>query len=410
MTDLYPADRHEPLSTESWDPGVARTEIEIIVADARAAMDRRGLWPVHPKDGEADSPPLTGLYLGAAGVIWALDHLARAGAVVEGPELGHHLPPMRERTHAYYEARGVQTRSYLNGDAGMMLAEWRLTPSPDLADALFQVIVANMDDPTLEIMWGAPGTMLAALMMHRATGQTRWAEVFRAGAQALEAAFQPVGDFSARIWTQDLYGSARQHFGLVHGFAGNAFVLIQGRDLLLAEAWARWSPWLAETLAASATRRDGAINWTAGVGPSRPGRIAPVQVCHGAPGMILGLADLDQPIDDLLLGGGELIWRAGPLRKGAGVCHGTAGNGYGLLKLFERTGDQVWLDRARTFAMHAIGQGRLDLSTVGRRRYSLWTGDVGLAVFLWDCLQARAAFPTLHPQARGGALNGGGAC
>lgn len=397
MSDLFPADRHEPLHALTWDPGAARAEIEMIVAGTQATMDNRGLWPVHPKDGEPGSRSRADLYTGAAGVIWALDHLAREGAVGPGPSVAHHLSPMREKTHAYYAAHGLQTRSYLNGDAGLMLAEWRLSPCPALADALADVIAANTEDPTLEFMWGAPGPMLAALMMHRATGEARWADLFRAGAQALEAAFLPVADFPAQIWTQDLYGSQRQYFGLVHGFSGNAFILIQGRDLLPAGHWARWSPLLAETLAASAVRGEDGITWTAGVGPNREGRIAPVQLCHGAPGMILGLADLDQPIDDLLLGGGELTWRAAPLLKGAGVCHGTAGNGYALLKLFERTGDQLWLDRARAFAMHAISQGHADLTAFARRRYSLWTGDLGLAAFLWDCLAGKAAFPTLHP-------------
>lgn len=397
MTDLYPADRHEPLRRLPWDAAAVRGEIKAIVAETRRAMRSQGLWPVHPKDRETDSPPLADLYLGAAGNIWTLDHLTKAGAVAEAPSLAHHLAPLREQTRAYYQSRGVQTRSYLNGDAGLLLAEWRLAPSPALADALAEVIAANTDDPALEFMWGAPGTMLAALAMHLATGEARWADLFRAGAEVLEATFLLVADFPAPIWTQDLYGSQRQYFGLVHGFAGNAFVLIQGRALLEPQTWARWSPRLAETLAAAATHGEGGVNWTAGVGPSRPGRIAPVQVCHGAPGMVLGLSDLDQPIDDLLLGGGELIWRAGPLTKGPGVCHGTAGNGYALLKLFERTGDELWLDRARAFAMHAIGQSRADAETVGRRRYSLWTGDLGVAAFLLDCLEGKAAFPTLHP-------------
>ena len=85
-----------------------------------------------------------------------------------------------------------------------------------------------------------------------------------------------------------------------------------------------------------------------------------VQHCHGAPGMITCLADLpsgaDQVFDRLLLKGGELIWRAGPLTKGSNLCHGTAGNGYALLKLYRRTGDAKWLERARAFAMHAIEQ------------------------------------------------------
>ena len=42
--------------------------------------------------------------------------------------------------------------------------------------------------------------------------------------------------------------------------------------------------------------------------------------------------------------------------KGSGICHGTAGNGHAFLKVFERTGDELWLDRARRFAVHAVEQ------------------------------------------------------
>ena len=96
----------------------------------------------------------------------------------------------------------------------------------------------------------------------------------------------------------------------------------------------------------------------------------------------------------MLIAAGELTWAAGPLKKGANYCHGTAGNGYALLKLFTRTQDSRWLERARAFAMHAIAQSERDLQNFGRRRYSLWTGDLGLAAFLWSCIQATDAFPT----------------
>ncbi len=111
--------------------------------------------------------------------------------------------------------------------------------------------------------------------------------------------------------------------------------------------------------------------------------------------MVTCLAELPEPIDDLLIAGGETIWRAGPLKKGANLCHGTAGNGYAFLKLYKRTGDEKWLAYARAFAMHAIAQSEADCVAHGMRRYSLWTGDLGLAVYLWDCLKAHAAFPTL---------------
>jgi hypothetical protein len=45
--------------------------------------------------------------------------------------------------------------------------------------------------------------------------------------------------------------------------------------------------------------------------------------------------------------------------------------------------------------MHAIGQLEDAAARHGQLRYSLWTGDLGLAVFLWDCIQGQAKFPTL---------------
>ena len=64
----------------------------------------------------------------------------------------------------------------------------------------------------------------------------------------------------------------------------------------------------------------------------------------------------------------------------------TARAGYAFLKLYRRTNDPVWLDCARQFAMTAIVQYREAQMAVGRGRYSLWTGDVGLAIYLWDCI------------------------
>ncbi len=86
--------------------------------------------------------------------------------------------------------------------------------------------------------------------------------------------------------------------------------------------------------------------------------------------------------------------------KGASICHGTAGNGYALLKTFERTGDEVWLDRARRFAVHALGQVERRRAERGHGRYSLWTGDLGVARFAADCVDARSAYPVFDPAQR----------
>jgi len=101
------------------------------------------------------------------------------------------------------------------------------------------------------------------------------------------------------------------------------------------------------------------------------------------------------PLHELLIAGGEATWAAGPLTKGSNLCHGTGGNGYAFLKLYQLTQDEMWLHRARAFAMHGIEQTLADAARYGRMRYSLWTGDPGFAIYLWDCIRGRGAFPTL---------------
>jgi hypothetical protein len=122
------------------------------------------------------------------------------------------------------------------------------------------------------------------------------------------------------------------------------------------------------------------------------------QWCHGAPGIVTSFGSIARDDDELtgmLVAGGELTWTAGPLVKGPGLCHGTAGNGYAFLKLLERTGDERWLERARAFAMHAAAQVERARAEHGRGRYSLWTGDVGAACFLASCISADPAMPVL---------------
>jgi hypothetical protein len=97
----------------------------------------------------------------------------------------------------------------------------------------------------------------------------------------------------------------------------------------------------------------------------------------------------------MMVAAGEAVWAAGPLAKGSNLCHGTGGNGYASLKLCQRAGNALWLQRARAFAMHGIAQTEAHAAQQGQMRYSLWTGDPGFAIYLWDCLRGRAEFPTL---------------
>ena len=78
-----------------------------------------------------------------------------------------------------------------------------------------------------------------------------------------------------------------------------------------------------------------------------------------------------------------------PCQRGAGGARRP------LVKLHRRIGDPIWLERACEFAMTAIAQCRAERALLGRGRFSLWTGDVGLAIYLRDCITADPRFPTV---------------
>jgi Lanthionine synthetase C-like protein len=363
VTALYVPAAHEPLTATPWDEAWVLRQMTKIVKDAEAAYD--GGWPNHPRDDPDDLPERpTSIYFGAAGMIWALHRLGSSldlAALVDetlaryrsGPDLGDDVP------------------SLLMGESGLQLVARLLGVGDDAR--LRERVRENVRNPTWELMWGSPGTILAA----RFAGMDDEA---RAGAEILAEEW----DRETGLWTQDLYGRVRQLTGPAHGFAGNAHALrgYLDDDELRARGGA--------TLERYAVRENGLANWPPEVGLEQLDKL---QWCHGAPGMVATLGDLMPR--DLLLAGAELTWRAGPLAKGPGLCHGTAGNGYAFLKTYVVTGDDVWLERARRFAVHALEQVERERAAVGRGRYTLYTGDVGAALFARSCLDADARFPTM---------------
>jgi Lanthionine synthetase C-like protein len=391
---LFDPRRHIALAPEAWDVATAQAAIREIVDDALERFDPDGFWPAHPLD-EATGETSTSLYFGAAGVLWALDHLRRAGAVEFGQDFRGLLPRLLTLNRQEHAANPyLQHASLLCGDVGVLLLMARLAPDPTIADALFERVAANNALPLLELLWGTPGTMLACVAMAELTGEERWRDAYRVQAGRLLDDLRP-SEFGS-LWTQDLYGRSARYLGLGHGYAGNMLALLRGWRWLAAEQQARLADIIPQTLAATAVDSEVGVNWPAVATGAPPSYF--VQICHGAPGIIAAFADCPfstPELEQLLRRGGDLVWQAGPLAKGANFCHGTAGNGYAFLKLHKRTGDAAWLDRARAFAMTAIAQCREARRQYSQGRYSLWTGDLGVACYLWDCVSGEARFPTV---------------
>ena len=395
---LYRAEAFEPLTDAPWDEERAREGIREIVAETDAALrGPRLLWRADRWDGWHATSPMKNLYVGAAGVLFALDVLRRRGHAETTLDLGdlalRNLERFRERPDFIKGLRlpDPPESSLLCGEAGILLVTWRLAPSEELADDLHAAVRANVANAVDEVMWGSPGTLLAAAAMLEWTGEGRWRDAWDESAESLLARRGEDG-----YWVQKLYGQEARSLTPPHGLVGNVQALA---PLLDAGRRTELEHGTAAIVARAAHVEDGLANWPPRERPDLPGPDGQIRVqwCVGAPGMVVAARGyLDE---ELLLAGAELCWRAGPHGddKGPSICHGTAGNGYALLAAFERTGDEQWLGRARRFAMHALEQARRQRDARGGPRSSLWTGDPGVALYAADCLDARAAYPVLDP-------------
>ena len=400
---LFETDRHEALCTQTWDPELARNTIQTIVLDVEQARLPQGHWPIHALDNDGGTPPPTGyqsLYLGSAGIIWALWYLQREGAADCQLDLLNAIE-LAAQTYQTGPDTAAVVPSYFLGEVGIQMVRWRLTGSREAAEQLYASIEKNIPNPTNEALWAAPGTMVAAWHLWEKTGDERWRALFAKNVEQLWQTWLPVPEQGFYLWTQDLYGRIVQLLGAGHGFVGNVYPLLRGAALLDTARREALYERCTNTLRMTGMFENGEANWPPSLSAPRPGGTNKMmQWCHGAPGVITALA-ADYPhkyssdMDDMLIAGGEAVWTAGPLSKGHGLCHGTAGNGYAFLKLFKRTGNPLWLDRARAFAMHAITQRDAMHRQYGVGRYNLWNGDLGLAVYLWQCIAEKDSLPAL---------------
>ncbi len=417
MQELFDPARHEALAVRTWRPDLAQRAIERICTAAEDEFDeRQGSWLLHPQDEPAQEGARSlNLYWGATGAVWALRHLSNAGAIALRRDYTRWIEryPDGVREEAAGEQHG--SASYLFGESSALLLAWLQTRRSDFADRLHAVVQGNLHNPAHEPLWGNAGTVLAAIHMAESGGGERWGPLV---SQALDALIQDMvidPELGTSIWQQDMYGSQCRYLGAGHGLAGNAFAVLRGANHVDASVVRHIEQRVLETLTATALHAEPdandagveaaaeRINWPVLVDRQRlaawqlQGRRPLVQDCHGAPGIVCRLAGAPRSAqwDRLLRGAGELTWHAGPLAKGASLCHGTAGSAMACLKLWRRFADPAWLERARLLALHAAEQVEAMRAQHGQGRHSLWTGDMGVACILWNCIVGDDRFPTL---------------
>ncbi|MEU9450408.1 class IV lanthionine synthetase LanL [Streptomyces sp. NPDC048277] len=357
------------------------------LVDSMTPADDRRLWPVSTLAGETD--PCT-VQQGAAGVLAVLTRYFELTGDPRLPELissaGNWIAARTDtrsiRPGLHFGGRGIAWALY---DAGRAVDDRALTDHAlALATAPLESTLSH------DITHGSAGSGLAAAHLWHRTGDPRLAELVVDAADRLAAAAQP--EPSGVSWPVPAEAvseeAGKRYLGFAHGTAGiGCFLLtaaaVSGRpehmDLAMAAG---------EHLVANAVMVGQAAQWPAQATdvPTAP------YWCHGSAGIGSFLVRLwqrtgDKRFGDLAHGATHAVVERAS-RAAVAQCHGLAGNGDFLLDMADATGDPAYRAMAEDHARLIVSErAHRDSHVVFPNEYgdvsTSWSdGSAGILAFL----------------------------
>lgn len=319
------------------------------LVDSMTPEDDRRLWPVSTLAGESD--PCT-VQQGAAGVLAVLTRYFELTGDPRLPGLlataGHWIADRTDlrspRPGLHFGGRGTAWALY---DAGRAVDDRRLVDH-----ALALALAPQQVTPHHDITHGTAGSGLAALHLWQRTGDARFAELAVDAADRLTSAVtrEPAGVGWAVPGEADSPEGGKRYLGFAHGTAGIGCFLLAAADLSRHPGHKELAVEIGEDLLAGAVRTGEAAQWPAQAGdvPTAP------YWCHGAAGIGTFLVRLWQATGDDRFG--DLTRRSTHAvterasRAALTQCHGLAGNGDFLLDVADATGESVYQDMAEDLA------------------------------------------------------------
>lgn len=186
------------------------------------------------------------------------------------------------------------------------------------------------------------------------------------------------------------------YLGAAHGIAGIFFILMRtpgfDENAELRQSVKSSIEWLM-------TLRFPSGNYPSSLRSQEKDKL--VHWCHGASGFIHMFIQAYRTYKDEKFlreaeGCADCIWERGLLKKGYGICHGVAGNGYAFLLMALITKDKKYLFRAVKFAEWIADYGKHGCREADRP-LSLFEGLAGTIYFLVDMLEPESAeFPAFY--------------
>ncbi|MFK0258911.1 class IV lanthionine synthetase LanL [Streptomyces sp. NPDC090445] len=346
-----------PARKEPWHDATPAAVAGIVdhLVDSMTPKDERRLWPVSTMAGETD--PCT-VQQGAAGVLAVLTRYFELTGDPRLPEpistAGHWITARTDtrstRPGLHFGGRGTAWALY---DAG------RAVDDRALMDHAIALALAPQE-PTLshDITHGSAGSGLAAAHLWHRTGDPRLAELVVDAADRLAAAAQrePSG-VSWPVPAEAVSTEAgKRYLGFAHGTSGIGCFLLAAAAVSKRQEHLELAVAAGEHLAANAVMVGGAAQWPAQATdvPTAP------YWCHGSAGIGSFLVRLWQATGDDRFG--DLARRAAQAvverasRAALTQCHGLAGNGDFLLDMAGATGDPVYRAMAEDLARLIVSE------------------------------------------------------
>ncbi|MFG2952444.1 class IV lanthionine synthetase LanL [Streptomyces sp. NPDC048291] len=376
---------------ETTDPdGAVRDAITGMVehlVDSMTPRDDRRLWPVSTLAGETD--PCT-VQQGAAGVLAVL---TRYFELTGDPRLPGLLRTAGTWIAARTDTRAIRPGLHFGGrgiawalyDAGRAVDDRTLTDH-----ALALALAPPEPTPSHDITHGRAGSGLAAAHLWRRTGDPRLAELVVDAADRLAAAARPEAPgVSWPVPAEAVSEEAgKRYLGYAHGAAGIGGFLLTAAAVSERPEHLELAVAAGEYLVANAVQVGGAAQWPAQAGdpPTAP------YWCHGSAGIGSFLVRLwqrtgDKRFGDLARGATHAVVERAS-RAALTQCHGLAGNGDFLLDMAEATGDPAYRAAADGLARLIVSErAHRDRHVVFPNEYgdvsTSWSdGSAGILAFL----------------------------
>lgn len=269
-------------------------------------------------------------------------------------------------------------------------------PYVDRLVSLMERVVPGPADLPDELLYGRAGYLYCLLLLHRL--KVCHEQVLPLLPCVVAAILESGKALSARLVLTTQVPLVyewhdKRYFGAAHGIAGILALLLQALEFLPPRA-------VDELIVPTLNYLQGEL-YPSGNLPSSQGSASGdklVHWCHGAPGATILFAMAHKVLGNSQYLAtsrrcAQVVWRRGLLKKGYGLCHGTAGNGYCLLYMYQVTREPEFLYQALQFGAWCQQYGAHGCG-VPDRPYSLFEGLAGNLHFLVDLLDVeKASFP-----------------